>query len=54
MSPPLIMVLKNFKTIVINCGFMVIMIFFYGYYDKKKFINNIKVTILLKSAYHRY
>ena len=44
MSPPLIVILKNFKTTVIDCGFMIIMI-------KKYFINNIKITILLKRAY---
>ena len=40
-----------FKITVINCGFMIIMttnIFFYGYYDKEYFKNNIKITILLK------
>ena len=51
MSFLLIMVLKNFKTIVIDYGFIVIMIkniFFYGYYNKEYFKNNIKITILLK------
>ena len=46
----LIVVLKNFKTIVIDYDFIVIMIifFFYDYYNKEYFKNNIKITILLK------
>ena len=48
--PPLTVVLKNFKTTIIDYGFMIIMTknIFYGYYDKEYFKNNIKITILLK------
>ena len=49
MSHSLIVVLKNFKTIVIDGDFIVIMKKKnYTYYDKKYFKNNIKITILLK------
>ena len=51
MSHSLIVVLKNFKTIVIDGDFIVIMKKKnYTYYDKKYFKNNIKITILLKRA----